>query len=178
MKNKNLRSKVYTKGETIILEALKDKKPRAFSELLEKTGLSKPSLSVNLKLLQKNRSIIRDVDSREYSISSEGKNQLEKNNTAETIKNGLLKTWDSPPIDSIVALDIPKIPKSQQKTIMDGTPKIADIIFRQFLLDMKGQLPDSGRLTWTLSIDAKRAKDWLDSAEGKNYKIDALREEE
>lgn len=179
MGKKNLQSKALGKGETQILETLKDKIPRKFGELKEKAKLSSPSLSDNLKQLYINKLIHYDYGTKEYSILGEGKDQLEINNAAaETIKNGDVQNMGPLPINSIVALDIPGLPKDQQRTITDGTLKMADIVFRQFYLDMKGKFPDSGRLTWTLSMDAKEAKDWLDTAEGINYVMTYFKEKD
>jgi hypothetical protein len=64
---------------------------------------------------------------------------------------------------------------------MAGTARAARAVFDQFLLDNQSKIkdfPDSGVIVWTISMDIKKAKDWVDSAEGHNYKISALKDEE
>jgi len=65
-------------GENKILKALQQEELRSFTELLGETGLSGPSLSEYLKSLQKKGFIKRDIDSRKYFITSNGREALEK----------------------------------------------------------------------------------------------------
>jgi hypothetical protein len=177
MTKKNLQSKALGKGETQILKVLKDKIPRKFGDLKEKTKLSSPSLSENLKQLYIDKKIKYNYGTKEYEIENKGKDQLEINDAAaETLKNGNIQNMGPLPISSIVAIDIPGYTKDQEGSIMKGTLKMADVVFKQFYSDMKEKFPDSGRLTWTLSMDAKEAKDWLDTAEGINYRMTYLKE--
>ena len=139
--------------------------------------LSKPSLSDNLKLLQKRKNTIkRDIDSRKYSICPEGLRLLRRNMLADTIESGSLveKSLMSPPVDSILAIDSPDMTEAQQRLFMKGTPDIAKACFDQFILDSersKGSknYPTAGRIVYTASIDLSKASSWLVSEDGKKY---------
>jgi hypothetical protein len=151
--------------------------PKKNNELKALTHLSAPSLSDNLKRLQKGKKMVtRDVDSRKYIIDNEGLRWLRRNDLADTIKSGLLSEEElmSPPVNSIVAIDVPSMPEAQQRVFMKGTADIAKACFDQFLSDTRkeegsGNYPSSGRIVYTAAIDLKQARTWLDSEEGKKY---------
>jgi len=81
------------------LEKAKGKK--SFTELQHSTGLSTPILSEYLKRLQKAGLIERDIDSRKYTITRQGKNEF---GTYHFIQNGLsLRVVDSNPLGYVAA---------------------------------------------------------------------------
>ena len=188
-----LLSQPLREGETKILDALKDGKPKKFTELKRTTRLSRPSLSENLKRLQnrKQNMVKRDIDSRKYVIGPEGLCWLRRDDLADTIKSGSLseERLTSPPINSIVAVDVPEMPESQQQAYAAGTPDIAKACFKQFLVDTlkakgpgtqagdpRGLLPTTGRIVYTAFVDLGQVMPWLDSAEGKEYLKKTLEE--
>jgi DNA-binding transcriptional ArsR family regulator len=163
-------------GEIKILKALKDKSFKTNKELIEITGLSAPALSENLKMLQKRKMVQRDFESRKYSICTEGLNWLTRVSVIDTIASGSLTeiTLNSPPVDSIVALDIPNMPDATRQVFMAGTVNIARACFNQFLLDTqkaKGSesYPVTGRIVYTATIDLGQVQPWRNSEEGKKY---------
>ena len=169
-------------SEIRLLTALQNTKPGftefSYNKLKEKTGLSNDSLSKSLKSLQlpeKNPKIKRSVTTRNYAITKEGTNWLTIKETTNLITNSSVEVkTDLPlPINTIVAIDAPTLQKAQRNTVMNGTKDIARMVFDQLLSDIGTgkKLPDSGRLAYTATIDLKKVKDWLDSAEGKKYKI-------
>lgn len=169
-------TKPLREGEIKILHALKDKSFKTNKELIETTGLSAPALSENLKMLQKRKMVQRDIDSRKYSICTEGLNWLRRDNFVDTIASGSLTeiTLDSPPVESIVALDIPNMPDATRRVFMAGTVDVAKACFNQFLLDTqkaKGSesYPVTGRIVYTAAIDLGQVQPWLNSEKGKKY---------
>ena len=171
-----LTKSIIGEGAKKVLEALENGKLQKFTELRGTSGLSAPSLSDNLKLLQKLKMIKRDIDSRKYAIKPEGVQWLKTESTVDTLKYGLSVEEElaSPPVDSIVAIDIPNTYEAQKQVFMKGTPEIAKACFNQFLADilsMKGRKNElsSGRLVYTATIDLSRARHWLDSPEGREY---------
>lgn len=172
-------TKNLKKSEERILKVLQDRKEHRFTDLKKETGLSLDSLNDSLKSLQlpqKTRKVERSVESRKYSITKEGSDYLTRDELSNTIRNHSVKVETSLPVNSIIALDIPGISAAQQRTFMAGTPLIAKACFDQFYVDMqktKGA-PTSGRFVYTVSIDASKVKDWLETAEGKNYVITKL----
>lgn len=126
----------------------------------------------------------KDIDSRKYALDSEGFRWVKRNSVADTIRSGLLTEQEStsPPVDSIVALDVADITKAQREIFMKGTPNIATACFNQFLSDVvktnssEGHL-DSGRIVYTVSIDLGKAQLWRDTAEGKDYLENLLKKE-
>ena len=172
----NLQTKPVGKGEKKILKALKDGKFQKFTELTEAADLSAVSLTDNLKSLQKRKFVKKDIDSRKYGLDSEGFRWLKTENLVDTIKEGTLSEQESssPPVDSIVAIDIPNMPEAQRRVFMAGTPDIAKACFNQFLADTvkaKGSedYPVAGRIVYTAAIDWRLVRPWLDSKEGKKY---------
>jgi hypothetical protein len=169
-------TKPLREGETKILHALKDGKLMKNSELKATTGLSGPSLSDNLKMLQKRKMVKRDIDSRKYVICSEGLHWLRRDGFVDTIKSGSLneERLTSPPVDSIVAIDIPNMPEALRRVLMAGTPDIAKACFNQCISDTrkaKGSecYPAAGRIVYTAAIDWSQVQPWLTSEEGKKY---------
>jgi DNA-binding HxlR family transcriptional regulator len=179
-------------SEERVLRALEDQerkspieKEQGFTQLKEKTGLSLRALSEALKRLQIAKMIERSPLSRKYSITKDGSNYLKVNETVENITlapASLVKTCASPPVDAIVGINIPSFSKKQEKTLMAGTVDTAKAVFNQFLSDMKkanGFADDSeGVAVYTIRIDKKKVKDWLDTDKGKNYRVTNLNEEE
>ena len=137
--------------------------------------------------------ITRDIDSREYVIDTGGLRWLTKKNLANSIIKSEVISEDSsisPPVDSIVAVDVPEMLQSQQ-VYAPGTPDISKACFKQFLKDtLKAKtdsyqpgdprtlLPDSGRVVYTASIDIGQVRSWLESADGKEYLKKTLEEME
>ena len=167
-------------SEKRVLKALQDRKEYKNKDLQAKTHLSPTALSEALKRLQlpeKNRKVKRSVTSRTYSITSEGLKALKVEDTAKiltTSKTIRLETIESIPVDSIVAIDAPELSKAQQNVVMKGTVDVARAAFKQFFTDMQlreKDIPESGRIVYTASIDLRKAKEWLDSTEGKNYAV-------
>lgn len=160
-----------------ILEILfKNRKLQTFSELQKSSGLTPPTLSDNLKRLQTKKMIIRDIQTRKYTIDKVGLDWLQKNTAADNIRNGLLveNTEASPPVNSIVAIDIPNITEAQRRVFMMGTPLVAAASFDQFFLGLQKmidteKMPDTGRVSYNASIDVKQTIAWLKSKEGKEY---------
>jgi hypothetical protein len=175
MTKKDLLNKSLREGEIKILDALKNGKPQAFTDLKKTARISGPSLNDNRKRLQKRGLINRDIDSSKYIITREGHNYLAVNSRADTMRDHVVKVEPHPflPIDSIVALNIPGLPKKQSDNFMAGTPNVAELCFNQFLRDLqnKESCPASGVVVYTASIDVGKVKDWLDTAEGKKYVI-------
>ena len=174
--NLTLQTKPLREGEKRTLQALKDGKLQTFNNLKTNTGLSGTSLSDNLKLLQKKELIERDIDSRKYGITRKGNELVKKNDVTETINAGLLieERSSSPPVDSIVAIDIPNLQEAQKRVLMNGTVNIAQACFDQFLEDLsKAKSPknyNGGRILYTSAIDFDEAQSWLKSDDGKAYK--------
>jgi DNA-binding MarR family transcriptional regulator len=103
MRSKN-QAKRLRGGELEILKALA-KKPQhsgfPFKDLLEKAQLSKPVLSDYLKNLQKKGYVVRDIDSRNYDLTLEGRAQLNKVDSVEKIE------FLSVPFTKNVTVDFP-----------------------------------------------------------------------
>ena len=55
-----------------ILESLKDKKPKSFTELMQALNINGRTLSKYLKQLQIQKMILRDIETRKYEIQSAG----------------------------------------------------------------------------------------------------------
>lgn len=75
-------------GERKILNALRNTKTPTglkFSEILEKTGLSRPTVSDYLKSLQKREYVVKDVDARRYKLTSKGRDELKKAEATEMV---------------------------------------------------------------------------------------------
>ena len=174
--NLTLQTKPQREGEKRTLQALKDGKLQTYNNLKTNTGLSGTSLSENLKLLQKKELIEKDIDSRKYGITRKGNELVKKNDVTETITAGLLieERLSSPPVDSIVAIDIPNLQEAQKRVLMNGTINIAKVVFNQFLEDSLKtknlQKYRGGRIVYTASIDLDKAQSWLSSDDGKEYK--------
>ena len=164
-------------SEIRVLKALQDREEHKFTVLKKETGLSLTSLSKALKNLQLKHIINRSITSRQYSIASEGLKIMKTKETVDGLmsaKTVRVETVESVPVDSIVAIDAPELSSAQQKVVMKGTVDIARAAFKQFFTNMQlreKDIPESGRIVYTASIDLRKAKEWLDSAEGKNYTI-------
>lgn len=162
--------------EKTILNVLSDKKLRTFSELKKETGLSGPTVSENLKLLQKRNMVKKDIDSRKYGICTEGIQWLKREGLTDTIKSGIFSEDKEapPPASSIVAIDVPNLTEVQKRTLLDGTVNIAKVCFNQFLIDIikesaSHEYPTSGRIVYTAAIDLREVEKWRNSDEGKKY---------
>jgi len=84
-------TKSLAPGEMKILQVLKSEKKKmslkSYKTLKKETELSDPVLSDYLKRLQKKMFIIRDVDTRKYSLTVRGKRRLEFFDLVEKLNN-------------------------------------------------------------------------------------------
>ncbi|MGA3110644.1 MAG: hypothetical protein ABSE15_01245 [Candidatus Bathyarchaeia archaeon] len=154
----------------------KNRKLQTFTELEKASGFTPPTISSILKQLQIEKMIIRNVMTRKYEIGKKGLDWLQKNTVADNIRNGLVveNPEASPPVNSIVAIDIPNITEAQRRVFMKGTPIVAAASFDQFFFGLQKmsdsqKMPDTGRVYYTASIDVKQTIAWLKSEEGKEY---------
>jgi hypothetical protein len=169
---KVLSKPINADGEKI-LQTLSDKKLKTFSQLKEKCKLSAPTLSRNLKTLQKQKMVSKDIDTRCYEIQKDGIEHLKKASAADTIVQGNVveNPKSAPPTQSIIGIDIPGIKTRQQQILMAGTIRTAEACFNQFYADsqlMNGKIP-AGRVTYTVSIDSREMSQWLNTAEGREF---------
>lgn len=168
-----LQSKELTQSSEKILEALKDNKPKTFTQLKKDTNLSRPTISNSLKSLQKQKMVQRNPDTRKYQIQTQGLEHLKKATAEKTIRQGTVIDYSNPslPTQSIIAIDIPDITPAQQKILMQGTKNTAEACFNQFLADsqqMRGSIT-KGRIAYTMTIDINQTYEWLNTKEGKQY---------
>jgi DNA-binding MarR family transcriptional regulator len=59
----------------------------AFKELWHEVNYSRPTLSKNLKKLQKRKLVVRDIDTRKYKLTKEGKTELNKIDGIESLES-------------------------------------------------------------------------------------------